>query len=266
LQRNSELAAALIIVILLTAVYVPVTQLMPTRPSSLIGHGIGILGFLLMLATETLYSLRKRSRRLVRWGRMQSWLSVHIFTGIVGPYMVFLHTGWRFAGLAGVTMLLTAVVVASGFVGRYIYTAVPRTLDGALVEVSELEVAIQRADSRLQSWLRSRSARLRLLAIQMGDAPSAQAEGMKGILGRLLQDWAYRRRWRRAVRGLDAETRRQSAALKRLLDRRRRLQRQIRSQETARRMMAVWHALHVPLGMALFAAAFMHIIGALFYS
>jgi cytochrome b561 len=42
--------------------------------------------------------------------------------------MVLLHTAMRFNGLAGVATLLTAVVVASGIVGRYLYTALPRTL------------------------------------------------------------------------------------------------------------------------------------------
>jgi hypothetical protein len=36
-------------------------------------------------------------------------------------------------------MLLTAVAVLSGLVGRYIYTAVPRSLDGTVIEVCEIE-------------------------------------------------------------------------------------------------------------------------------
>ncbi len=90
---------------------------------------IGVVGFLLMLMTETLYSFRKRSRK-GRWGSMQSWLQFHIFTGLVGPYMVLLHTSWKFNGLAGATTLLTIIIVISGFIGRYIYTRIPRSLDG----------------------------------------------------------------------------------------------------------------------------------------
>ena len=48
-------------------------------------------------------------------------------TGLVGPYMVLLHTAMRFSGLAGLTMLLTVLVVASGLVGRFLYTRVPRS-------------------------------------------------------------------------------------------------------------------------------------------
>ena len=94
--------------------------------SHLFGHGIGVLGFVLMLMTETLYSFRKQSTS-ARWGSMSSWLRFHMFTGIVGPYMVLLHPAMRFRGLASVAALMTVVVVISGLVGRYIYTAVPRT-------------------------------------------------------------------------------------------------------------------------------------------
>ena len=66
----------------------------------LVGHSLGIVGFVLMLMTETLYSLRKRAMRRPR-GSMRAWLQVHIFTGIVGPYLVFLHSAWSFNGLAG---------------------------------------------------------------------------------------------------------------------------------------------------------------------
>ena len=94
-----------------------------------VGHGIGIAGFVLMLMTATLYSLRKL-RADARWGSTASWLKFHMVTGLVGPYMVLLHTAMQFNGLAGLTMLLTVVVVASGLVGRYLYTRVPRTPSG----------------------------------------------------------------------------------------------------------------------------------------
>jgi cytochrome b561 len=42
--------------------------------------------------------------------------------------------------------------------------------------------------------------------------------------------------------------------------------RQVRSQTIARRMLSVWHTVHIPLGMALFILAFVHIGAALYYS
>jgi len=179
LRGNRELWAALIVMVMITILYGVVVYLTRGIPpaSELFGHGIGILGFIFMLMTETLYSLRKRSRS-VRWGKMSMWLQLHIFTGLVGPYMVLLHTSWKFNGIAGATTLLTIIIVVSGFIGRYIFTRIPRTVDGLEIE------------------------------------------------GSLSQD-----------------------ALKQ-----------------ARRLMALWHTVHIPIGMALFTSAFVHIGAALYYA
>jgi hypothetical protein len=182
LRNSKELIFALLACILIAASYGAVllyTNQIPAA-SELYGHTIGIIGFLLMLATETLYSLRKRSRSS-RWGPMSTWLQIHIFTGIVGPFMVLLHTSWKFSGVAGVTTLLSAVIVLSGFIGRYIYTRIPRTSDG--IEDS-------------------------------------------GLVGQM-----------------------QAGAL-----------------ANARRLLSLWHTVHIPIGVALFVAAFVHILGALYYT
>ncbi len=179
LRGNRELWAAFIVMVIITILYGGVVYFTKGIPpaSELFGHGIGIIGFVFMLMTETLYSLRKRSRS-VKWGKMSMWLELHIFTGLVGPYLVLLHTSWKFNGIAGATTLLTIIIVVSGFIGRYIFTRIPRTIDGLEVE------------------------------------------------GTLSQE-----------------------ALKQ-----------------ARRLMALWHTVHIPIGMALFTSAFVHIGAALYYA
>lgn len=153
LRGNKELWLAFFAAILITALYLLVvftTRGIPPA-SELFGHGIGIVGFLLMLMTETLYSLRKRSRS-IKWGKMSTWLQMHIFMGLVGPYMVLLHTSWKFNGLAGVTTLLTVIIVVSGLVGRYIFTRIPRTLDGLEVEGALTQEALRQARRLLALW------------------------------------------------------------------------------------------------------------------
>jgi len=179
LRGGRELWWAFLAGILITGLYGGVyltTRKIPAA-SELFGHAIGIFGFILMLMTEVLYSLRKRTRS-ASWGKMASWLQFHIFTGLVGPYMVLLHTSWKFNGLAGVTTLFTLIIVVSGFIGRYIYTRIPRTLDGLEIEGTLSESALRQA----------------------------------------------------------------------------------------RQLMALWHTVHIPIGMALFASAFVHIGGAIYYA
>lgn len=179
LRGNKELWWAIGVGILITIVYGGVIAYKREIPEAgeLFGHSLGIFGFVLMLMTETLYSLRKRTRS-ASWGKMSAWLQFHIFTGLVGPYMVLLHTSWKFNGLAGAVTLLTIVIVLSGIVGRYIYTRIPRTLDGLEIEGTLSETALRQA----------------------------------------------------------------------------------------RQLMALWHTIHIPIGMALFISAFVHIGGAIYYA
>lgn len=182
LAKNKELWLSLLGAVIITGMYVFVVSWKRAIPAAadFFGHMIGVIGFLMMLMTETLYSLRKRSR-LGRWGSMKSWLQFHIFTGLLGPYMVLLHTSWKFHGLAGATTLLTIIIVISGFIGRYIYTRIPRSLDGMEITADH-------------------------------------AQAYAAVLAR------------------------------------------------TRRTLSIWHAVHIPIGMALFVAAFIHIGAALSYA
>jgi ABC-type uncharacterized transport system permease subunit len=157
-RRRREIWYAFIAIVAVTALYAVAYRQAGAFPkaSGLVGHGIGIVGFILILMTETLYSIRKRLTD-AKWGSMASWLRFHIFTGLVGPYMVLLHTSMKFGRLAGVATLLTFVVVASGVVGRYIYTRVPRTVEDTLpaADVVAIDHRTQRLAARrgaLATW------------------------------------------------------------------------------------------------------------------
>lgn len=130
LRRNRELWYALAAIIAVTAFYLFVYLRVGLLPpaANLMGHGIGILGFVLMLMTQTLYSLRKHAKSAA-WGTVAAWFKFHIFTGLVGPYMALLHPAMKFSGLAAVLSALTVIVVASGVVGRYMYSLLPRTVE-----------------------------------------------------------------------------------------------------------------------------------------
>jgi hypothetical protein len=180
INKGYELWIAFFFIIFFSLIYLLGAIILGGIPpaSEFFGHSLGIFGFVLMLSTETLYTLRKRSR-FAQWGRLSTWLQIHIITGIVGPFLVLLHSSWKFNGLAGVVMLLTITIVVSGFIGRYIYTAIPRTADGIEIISDELKLA---------------------------------------------------------------------------------------ALVTARKMFALWHTIHIPLGITLFVAVFIHILAAIYYA
>lgn len=266
-RNNRELWLALLVMLLITLFYWATMTLQRAIPaaSSFWGHTLGVLGFVLMLMTETLYSWRKRSRS-ARWGRMSAWLRFHIFTGLVGPYMVLLHTAWKFNGLAGIVTLFTLIIVASGVVGRYIYTAIPRTPDGFELEVDQLSAQMQTLEQQLQQIAAASDRSTQELARRLALVPQVSDEPLKNLLGRGLTAWQYRRQWKIEMKHLDAEARSRADQLQKLAHRRNTLHRQIESIALARRLLALWHAVHVPIGIALFVSAFVHIGGAIYYA
>ena len=197
---------------------------------------------------------------------MADWLDFHIFTGIVGPFMVLLHSSWKYNGLAGLVTLLMIIVVASGFIGRYIYTAVPRTVDGAEVEASQLEQQIAQNEQELKNWLTAQPESvwvLRQRFMQRSQYPSSE---MALMLTRPILDLQERFRWWLAERRVEPSIRAQFEHLEDLMRQQTRLRRQIASLTIARRLLALWHTIHVPIGMALFTAAFIHIGAAIYYA
>lgn len=267
-RSNRELWLSFIAIICITIIYIfAVTWLNAIPPASnFFGHSIGIIGFVLMLMTETLYSLRKRSRK-ARWGRMSNWLNFHIFTGLVGPYLVLLHTSWKFNGLAGLVTLLMITVVVSGFIGRYFYTALPRTVEGVELETSVLETEIAATNAELQRWQISQDDETtRQLGLRLTSQPDITHNQLALVLGRSYLNWSDRLQWWLEIRRLNPDARAQAKKLEHFLKKRHQLRSQVAYLAMARRLLALWHTVHIPIGMALFTAAFIHICAAIYYA
>lgn len=266
LQSARELWLAFLAILLITTLYLVTSLRLGGIPaaSEFFGHSLGILGFLLMLMTEFLYSRRKRSRR-ARWGKMSVWLQFHIFTGIVGPYLVFLHSSFKFNGLAGVVMLFTLVVVVSGFVGRYIYTALPRTADGAVLEAEELEGLIEETEEEIDTWVEENPGPGDMLRTELQRLSGARST-MSTIFLRGPRDLLERLRWWQLRQRFSRETWDAIRMLENAFRRRRTLQQQVAVLATARRLLGLWHTVHVPLGVVLFTTAVIHILAAIYYA
>lgn len=266
MQTNFELKLSFVVVLFLAVVYIFYEIVTVPAGGHPFGHALGILGAILMIMAETLYSARKRLDFL-KVGHVRHWLSFHIFTGIVGPALVIMHTGLEFRGLAGLTMLLTMLVVGSGFLGRYIYTAVPRSLAGVEVDRRTLEAQVAQEQEALLAWSVGKSARVQSLIQQESGAATLIAEDLTPmeLLTRRVAEWQAQRRVHRALRQLDQEERARAGEVERLLRRQRRLVRQIRSLQTVRRLMGLWHTAHIPLGLTLFTAMTIHIVATIYY-
>ena len=120
------------------------------RPSGPVGNLLGIAGVTLMTIMH-LYTLRKKARWMSRLGSISTWLEFHIFCGVLGPVLITLHTSFKFNGLISVAYWSMVVVVLSGFVGRYLYVRIPRSIRGIELTDAELITRAAEATRRLTS-------------------------------------------------------------------------------------------------------------------
>ena len=135
------------------------TDLHPVlRPSGPVGNLLGVAGVALMLIMHV-YTIRKKFPR-VRWlGRMNLWLEFHIFCGVLGPALITLHTSFKFNGLISVAYWSMVIVVLSGFVGRYLYVRIPRSIRGQELTGDELGARAASIKASLDSSVLPQSVR-----------------------------------------------------------------------------------------------------------
>src|SRR5204863_8388678 len=107
------------------------------RPSGTIGIKLGMLG-VLMFFLIYLYPLRKKWGWLGRMGNSRHWLDFHIVLGTTAPLIVAFHSSFKFGNIAGMAFYSMLMVTLSGFVGRYLYSQIPRGLSA--VELSKKEI------------------------------------------------------------------------------------------------------------------------------
>ena len=199
-----------------------------------LAHLLGIVGYALMLWCAFGYSWRKRLERHGP-GSARGWMRTHVAAGVIGPALVLVHAEWSFRGLAGITMVLTLVIVASGVVGYFLYTAFPAE------PPSDDELA--RIDTELGELIAAREATVASRAaaggVAAGTAPT---------------------RTERAV--LDARI----STLRELRVAQEKHLGTARMRTRWRQWLAGWWLLHVPLSMAVLALALVHAIASLYYA
>jgi hypothetical protein len=113
---------------------------MMLRPSGPIGVNLGTFG-VLMFFIIFLYPLRKRWGWLGRQGNSRHWLDFHVVLGTAAPLVIALHSSFKFGGIAGMAFWIMTAVTASGFIGRYLYSQIPRTLNAAELTMKEIQDA-----------------------------------------------------------------------------------------------------------------------------
>ncbi len=120
---------------------------------SLWGGILGVTGGLLMLV-PLVYMVVKRIPRLkkalTKHVRMRTFLTWHIYAGVLGPILVVIHSGHKYQSTLGIVLTgMTLLVVVSGFVGRYLMTGFSREIREKKKMLAELQVSFDRTVDEL---------------------------------------------------------------------------------------------------------------------
>ena len=96
----------------------------PRFAGSGLGAVFGISGAVLMLVPLA-YVVAKRlpffKERITRHVPLQTWMSVHVYTGILGALLALIHTGHKYDSPLGIALTATMLLlVVSGIVVRYL--------------------------------------------------------------------------------------------------------------------------------------------------
>jgi len=234
------------------------------RPSGAAGHLLGIAGVALMLAMQ-LYTLRKRHPR-ARWpGSLSFWLEFHIFCGLLGPALITFHTSFRFNGIVSVAYWSMMLVMASGFVGRYLYVRIPKSIRGTEISVAEIEERTIELRETLAALELPGELVLRIDAFEAREA--FRSGGLPTWSGLLFGEAALRVR----LRSLRSAVRR--AAIERavldetlhLVAERAFLRRRIAYLKRTKQLFDLWHVLHKPLAYLMLVIVALHVATALYF-
>ena len=231
------------------------------RPSGYVGQTDGILAVDIFLFLW-LYPLRKKVRWLGWTGAVGRWLDVHVTAALLMPLLVGVHAGWRFEGIIGLGFVAILVVWASGIVGRYLYTRIPRTRSGAEMDLAQVGAERRALLTEIcaVTGLTPAAVEARLA---IGLKPGASS-GLAGAFADLVRNdiarWRAVRRFRASLAGegsgLDPVA---LGRVSRLARREASLGEQVRMLEATHRVFRFWHVAHRPVALTALVAVTVHL-------
>ena len=243
------------------------------------GYWLGITGATMMLLL-LLYPLRKRIRLLRAAGSVRVWFQLHMLLGILGPTLILFHANFRLSS-ANATMATIAMltVVASGLVGRYLYSRIHMGLYGRKAEAQEILDDITALEDALGNETgdeQSFAAELKSLDSLLPSADAGAMASFSAMMRLKSQAGVTTRRLSRRAQALirdrarlEGWTRQQRSGAIAVARKKLSLYRAALEKAAAltfyTRLFALWHVLHLPLFIMLIVTATLHVIAVHLY-
>ena len=231
------------------------------KPSGALGHGLGIVGTLMMIVGVGVYMIRKRYRKFFNIGYLKHWLEFHIFLCSVGPVLVLYHTAFKFGGIVSVSFWSMVLVVLSGVVGRFIYLQIPRTIQGHEISINDLNSIKEKLAIKVRSVMSEDSSTL-LEFERVSSADRYKSFRLITAVGFFIRDFFDIKRVMRLLKmrikllGIGKLERDEllKAAKSEII-----IARRIALLRTSQKLFHWWHIFHLPFAIAMFVIMVIHV-------
>ena len=232
------------------------------RPSGPIGQTLGVIGAALMLV-PFIYMLRKRVPGLRSIGSARGWLEVHLFCGVVAPVLVTLHTSFKFNGIISAAYWSMVMVMLSGFIGRFLFVRIPRSIRGSELTRGELDARAESLTAEIADSVQSMELLERVRAFEASVVPAASGLSFLNLFVGELTLGSKAHRFQRELEssGLDHDLAHAVVALTR---ERATLLRRIAYLQKTKMLFGLWHVFHLPLVYLLLVIVVAHVGVALY--
>jgi hypothetical protein len=230
------------------------------KSSGIIGHGLGIIGSLMIIIGVSTYMLRKRISRLSRIGILKHWLEFHIFLCSLGPILVLYHTAFKFGGIVAVSFWSMMAVVASGVIGRYIYLQIPRSIEGRELNLNEINQIKEELNERLITVYRIEESVLEQLLNAVKKRPDRSGES---ILKRSISKYIFERRTISEVKSILRNHQIKGVTFREIMGLIRdeiRLNRKIDRLISMQNLFRYWHVAHMPFALLMLIIMLIHVV------
>lgn len=232
------------------------------KPSGTIGHALGILGSLMMIIGVSVYVIRKRWRKVMRWGVLKHWLEFHIFLCTLGPIFVLFHTAMKFGGIVSVSFWSMVIVVLSGFIGRFIYVRIPHTIQGQEIDAETLKKESDEITNMLKNMYNVNQDIIDKLE-NFARTEQYREISLREIIPVIIKDYIRGRKLRKSLyHNISLVYDLHDKATKdilRAIDNKLLLVRRLGLLRTMQKLFHYWHVAHLPFAIIMFVVMFIHV-------
>ena len=232
------------------------------KPSGFWGHGLGILGSILMIFGVAIYMIRKRLKLLMRFGILKHWLELHIFLCTVGPILILFHTAFKFGGIVAVSFWSMVAVFLSGIIGRFIYVRIPHTIEGQEMSMQQINNINENLTVKLISEYNLQESTVKQIE-KLTDIQHKGRSTFSNLIVSLIPEYFKNRGKIKAIikelkiNNIEKSSRKE---IKSILKEKISISNKIHYLRLMQSIFKYWHVAHLPFALIMLVIMFIHII------